>query len=108
MYQILNQIFAAEDIKADPDVSLPSESNWTDVDFSILLGYVDKIVTIALNFAIVLGIIMILYSAFQYTSSFGDESKAETAKKTLMWAIIGTVVVFTARIIKNFVVQAIY
>jgi hypothetical protein len=53
----------------------------------------------ALDFGGVLAVIMILYGAVQYATAYGDDAKAETAKKTIMWSIIGLFVLVLARTI---------
>jgi len=68
-----------------------------------ILGFVEGIIKFALDFAGILAVIMILYSAFRYVTAFGEESKAESAKKTLLWAIIGLAVISLSAIIKNLV-----
>jgi len=55
--------------------------------------------TLLVNFSLVLVSIMVLYSAFLYVSSLGEEAKAETAKKTLIWSIVGFVVIGLAKTI---------
>ena len=45
--------------------------------------------------------IMVLYSAFLYVSSLGEEAKAETAKKTLIWSIVGFVLLGLATIFET-------
>jgi hypothetical protein len=71
----------------------------TDADLSSVMGMIEWAIDLALSFAGILGIIMILYSGFLYVSSFGKEEQAETAKKTLLWSIIGTFVVILAKVI---------
>lgn len=41
---------------------------------------------------IVASVFMILWGAFQYVTSSGDETKTETAKKTITYAVIGLIV----------------
>lgn len=97
---ITNQLLKIGRVLAiDPNQKLPDNIGGTEADLKSIMDFIDKIIVIALNVAVVVGVIMILYSAFLYVSSFGEEAKAETAKKTLLWSIIGTVAVFLARII---------
>jgi heme/copper-type cytochrome/quinol oxidase subunit 2 len=44
----------------------------------------------------IIGIIMMLYAAFLYMTSGGDDSKIEKAKKTLVWGIVGIIVALLA------------
>lgn len=59
------------------------------------------ILTTALYFFGAIAVIMILYGAFLYVTSFGEESKAETAKKTILWSVIGLTLVILSRVIMN-------
>lgn len=88
-------------LAVDPDVKITDDIGGPDASIESVMNLINRVIVIALNVAIVVGVIMILYSAFLYVSSFGEESKAETAKKTLLWSIIGTAVVFLARILVN-------
>lgn len=99
---ILNQLLKAKPALAiDANAKLPDNLGGPNASVESVMNFIVTVIDIALNLAIVVGVIMILYSAFLYVSSFGEESKAETAKKTLLWSIIGTVVVFLARILVN-------
>lgn len=51
-----------------------------------------SIINMALSFATILAVIMILYGAFLYITSMGDDTKIETAKKTVLWAVISILV----------------
>ena len=84
-----------------------TELGGPDAKLSDVYEAINWVIDIALNVAIIIGVIMILYSAFLYVSSFGKEEQAETAKKTLLWSIIGTVVVVLARFIVNIVDAAL-
>ncbi|KKP87832.1 MAG: hypothetical protein UR93_C0030G0005 [Berkelbacteria bacterium GW2011_GWA2_35_9] len=56
-------------------------------------------------YAGILASIVILYAAFQYMTSAGDESKAGQAKQTLYWAIIGVAVITLSFLIVAFIGQ---
>jgi FtsH-binding integral membrane protein len=92
IYKIINYAMAADEL------SLPEKPGGTDADLGTVLGFIQKITSIALDIALILGTIMIFVAAFLYVSSFGEESKAETAKKTLIWAAVGTIIAFLAKL----------
>jgi hypothetical protein len=71
----------------------------TEANFSSIMDMIDWIISLSLSFAGIIGVVMILYSGFLYVSSFGKEDRAETAKKTLIWSIVGTAVVASAKVI---------
>ena len=54
---------------------------------------------IALDLGGIVAVIMIMYSAYLYLNTNGDETKAETAKKTLLWSIGGMAVIILAKVI---------
>lgn len=70
----------------------------------------DAVATAARNivnlFSIIVGvaaIIMIIYGGFRYITSGGDSGRVGNAKNTLIYAIIGLVVVALAQVIVRFV-----
>lgn len=65
--------------------------------------------TIVNIFSIIIGaiaIIMLLYGGLRYITSGGDSGRVGNAKNTLLYAIIGLVIVALAQIIVNFVLSA--
>lgn len=70
-----------------------------------LSGIAQKIVNI---FSIIVGIvavIMIIYGGFKYITSGGDSGNVSSAKNTLIYAIIGLIIVALAQIIVHFVIN---
>lgn len=60
------------------------------------------------TFSIVVGVaavIMIIYGGFRYITSGGDSSRVGNAKNTLIYAIVGLVVVALAQLIVHFVLN---
>lgn len=66
----------------------PTKYTWNDVFLKVL-----QVIAELLKFASVLASIFILYAAFLYMTSAGNEEKAGQAKKTLFWAIVGTAII---------------
>lgn len=97
MLNFISKIYAQETKDVTKNVKLPKIGGTEASLDTVMKTLNETIIPIALDAAIIVGIFMILYSAFLYVSSFGEESKAETAKKTLLWSIVGTAVVFLAR-----------
>lgn len=60
-----------------------------------------------LDLAGIAAVIMVLYSAFLYVTSFGDETKAQTAKKTLIWSIAGLAIVALTLTIEYFLAKTL-
>lgn len=74
-------------------------------------GSVDDVIANVINiFSVVVGVvsvIMIIVGGFQYITSGGDSSKVGNAKNTILYAIIGLVIVAFAQIIVNFVLTQV-
>jgi hypothetical protein len=72
----------------------PTKQDWgTFYDFTI------SITGLALDFVGILAIIMIMYSAILYISALGDEAKLTSAKGTLIWSIVGLIVIVLSKVI---------
>ena len=59
-------------------------------------------------FSVIVGIvavIMIIYGGFKYITSGGDSGNVSSAKNTLIYAIIGLIIVALAQIIVHFVIN---
>ena len=54
-----------------------------------------------------LSVIMIIYGAFRYVTSAGDAKQVESAKNTILYAVIGIIVALLAVAIVNFVTKKI-
>ncbi len=74
-------------------------------------GKVDTLLTNVINiFSIVVGVIaviMIIIGGLQYITSGGESGKITGAKNTLLYAIIGLIIVALAQIIVKFVINRV-
>ena len=70
---------------------------------------VDKLINTIINILSVLvgviAVIMIIWGGFRYVTSGGDSSKTGTAKNTIVYALIGLVIVAFAQTLVKFVLQ---
>ena len=76
-------------VPTDFDDAILNATNW-------ILGFVGMI-----------AVLMLIWGGVTYLTSAGDESKAETGKKTLTYAIIGIVIAGLAYAIVNVIVVTI-
>ena len=53
----------------------------------------------------VIAVIMIMVGGFKYATAAGDSNKVTSAKNTIVYAIIGLVIVALAQVIVKFVIQ---
>jgi uncharacterized membrane protein len=61
-----------------------------------IIGAMNTAIDWIQNILLVLAVILVLYSAFLYITSAGDETKVGTAKKALLYAAIGIAIVLLA------------
>ena len=64
---------------------------------------IGDIVNVFLYFVGAVAVIVVIWGGFQYITSSGDSQKATTAKNTIMYAVIGIVVVVMSYAIVNWV-----
>lgn len=66
-----------------------------------------KGINAAITVLAIICVLMVVLAGFLYTISSGDASRIQTAKNTLMYAIIGLVVAILSFAIVNFVIKKI-
>jgi len=86
---------------ANEDISYTGEM---PDDISAVL---ERIRNYFLGAVIIASVFMILWGAFQYTTSGGDEKKTTSAKKTIYYACIGLVIAMLAVAIVNLAMGAV-
>ena len=69
--------------------------------------YIFRLINISLILASVIALAVLILGGLRYILAQGDESKLESAKKTILYAIIGLIVIGLAAVIVNFVFVAI-
>jgi len=80
-------------------------SNIEGVSNITLLELVVNILNWVIAFSAVLSVVMIISAGFQYITSIGDEEKIGKATSTLIFAILGMVLVFIAPLVIQYVVD---
>lgn len=74
-------------------------------------GKVDKAVAVAIDtFSWIVGVasvIMIIVGGFKYVTSSGDSNSVNSAKNTILYALVGLVVVALAQVIVRFVLNKV-
>ncbi|MBP7832339.1 MAG: hypothetical protein KA035_01045 [Candidatus Levybacteria bacterium] len=72
---------------------------------SCIFIVIQNIINASLALAAIVAIFLITYSAFQFVTSGGDKAKVDTARKRIVYAIIGLVVILFAYGIIGFISQ---
>jgi hypothetical protein len=70
-------------------------------------GIVETVITLFSWIVGVTSVIMIMIGGFRYITSQGDSGNVSAAKNTILYAVIGLVVVALAQVIVNFVIGKI-
>lgn len=71
-----------------------------------LRGIVLLIINFALGFLGLLAVVMVIYGGFLYVSSAGNEENVNKAKKILLYAVIGIVVIVVSFALVNTLLRA--
>ena len=85
--------------RTDPDADIPAEDA---VD-----GLIVDVINIISIVVGVVAVIMIIIGGFKYITSGGDSGNVTGAKNTILYAVIGLVIVALAQIIVRFVLDRI-
>jgi len=87
------------------------DSGCEPADTDVGTKKIQDIVTLVVNiFSVIVGIvavIMIIYGGFKYITSGGDSGNITSAKNTIIYAIIGLVVVALAQFLVQFVLDKV-
>ena len=67
-------------------------------------GPIETVINTMLFIAGILSVIMIIWSGIRYVTAHGDKNQVESAKSTLIYAIVGLVITIIANAIVNFVI----
>ncbi len=69
-------------------------------------GLVTTIVNVITYVAGVIVIFMIIFAGFRYITSTGDANKVNSAKNTLIYAIVGIIIIVMAQVIVHYIINA--
>jgi hypothetical protein len=93
------------------DLTVGSGSDCDPGDTSVGTQRIQDIVTFIINiFSVIVGIvavIMIIWGGFKYITSGGDSGNITSAKNTIIYAIIGLIIVALAQFLVKFVLDKV-
>jgi len=72
-----------------------------------VLAAIRNVVNALLALAAIIAAIFIIIGGVQYITSAGDEDAAATAKNTLIYALLGVVVIILSAVLVNFIITAV-
>lgn len=101
---VVSQLFA---MKAFAALSLPGDTcidgiNCGPADTAGIRVTIVNVLKIVLNFITLVAVIYVIIAGIRLIVSGGDEGQKDTAKKTIIYVIIGIIVVLFARVIVGF------
>lgn len=109
---IMMPIYSISAQTRSPDAVLPSPGTIpqsTGVFEGVsLIEVVTLIIRWALGFIGIVIFIIFLFSGFEYATAGGDTSKAETATKRMINAVIGLIIIFFAFVASNAVLGFVF
>jgi hypothetical protein len=82
--------------------SCATQSNTNPTDLATVASKVVNFFSVVVGFV---SVIMIIYGGFRYITSGGDSGRVGNAKNTLIYAIIGLVIVALAQVLVHFVLN---
>lgn len=77
------------------------------VSFESLDEFVLHLVNLAISFSVLIAVVALIIAGFKYILAMGDEEKVEDATKSLIFAIVGLVIVFIAPLIVEFITNTL-
>lgn len=76
-------------------------------DVDALIGIVDQVATWFQTIVLIIGIIMIIAAGLTWMTAGGNDEKLTTARKMLIWGLIGIAVALFAYMAETFVISVI-
>ena len=101
---------AAVSLLATPTFALAQFTNATPFSGTAtgtLLGAITSIVNVLLTLAAIIAVIFVIIGGVRYVTSQGDEDAALLAKNTIIYAILGVIVIALSAVIVNFLLGAV-
>jgi type IV secretory pathway VirB2 component (pilin) len=75
------------------------------ISYDGLSVFILDLINFAISVSVVLAVVALIVAGFKYILAMGDEKKTEDATKSLIYAIVGLVIVFIAPLIVNFLTE---
>ena len=103
-----NEIDASSEIVLPDAITNNSTGTAANHDLTTVSNFIENIIDIAIQICLLAGIFMIIYASITYLTAYGDDSKAETGKKTLLAAVIGTIFVYLCQVFVGYFKNEFY
>ncbi len=80
-------------------------SGLNNTGYSNLIEMVQGTVNLVIAISALIAVASLVYSGFQYILSAGDANKAEKAQKSVVYTLVGLVVVFISPLVVRFILN---
>lgn len=105
--QINNQLKCGSNLNVDQAATATPTEGCTAGSGTDVNSLIKKIINILSVLVGAIAVIMVIIGGFRYVTSAGSEKGVESAKKTIMYALIGLVIVALAQVVVHFVLNNI-
>ena len=75
--------------------------------FASLEDFLYFVINYAITISVVLAVVSLIFAGFKYMFSMGDESKIEGATRSLLFALIGMIIVFVSPTVIEYVIKKV-
>jgi len=82
-------------------------SGLTTANYSDLIAFVQGGLNLVISISALIAVISLVKAGIEYILSAGDETKIEKAQKSLIYTLIGLIMVFIAPLIIKFVLERV-
>lgn len=105
---LVKQAHAAINVNVDQPaggiLGLAKQFGGTEANLDSVIGLIQKAVQLAFGLAGIAALVIFLYGGvFEYLTSFGNEEKIKKANLTMLWSIIGLVIIAASYTILNII-----
>ena len=73
--------------------------------FNNLTDFLSNVIQFAMTFAVIIAVIAVLVAGFKYITSAGDSEKVKSSTQSLIFALVGLVIVFLAPTLIKFILD---
>lgn len=73
--------------------------------FDNLTDFLSNIIQFAMTFSVIIAVIAVLVAGFKYITSAGDSEKVKSSTQSLIFALVGLLIVFLAPTLIKFILD---
>jgi len=97
-------VVASDALAAETTIESDPFKPLGDVNIPTLIG---RIIRGLIGISGVLALVMFIYGGIMWMTSAGNKDRVDKAQKTIIWSILGLILIFTSYALVNFVLSAL-